>query len=145
MIANNDFQAAVVSKLKANTALVNWLTARSAGNEVREASWQGAEFVFPAVRVQVGTQIPIGGDGVCHLTNTEIPFTMYSFTETDSSLEANALADLVNDALVGNRISGNGFGSLSIDSDGLTGATRTGERLWRAIGLYRVYVYETNT
>ena len=58
MISNDLVQAAIVAKLKADTTLVAWLTARSAENEIRESQWQGTVFSFPAVRVELGTQEP---------------------------------------------------------------------------------------
>lgn len=142
MVSNDVFQAAVIAKLKANAALVAWLTARSAGNEIRESRWQGTVFVYPNVRVDVGTQNPLG-DGPCYLTNGEATFSCLSFSEGDSSKEADVLAGLVNAALVGKRLSGTGFKSLVIKSDGLTSASRTGERVWRAVGLYRVTINES--
>jgi hypothetical protein len=143
MISNVELQKAVIAKLKANADLVNWLTARSANDEIRETSWQGTVFTYPAVRADVGTQVPGEITSKCYLTTGEIPFTVLSFSESDSSQQADELASLVNIALVGTRLSGTGFGSLSIQSDGLTHAVRTGERLWRAVGLYRMQVYET--
>lgn len=143
MIANNTIQAAIVAKLKANTALVNYLTAKSAGSEIRESSWQGAAFTYPAVRVESGTQQPGPDTSICYLTTGETPFTVLCFSEGDSSQEADELAALVNAALMGQRISGTGFASLLIQSDGLTHAARTAERVWRAIGLYRMQIYET--
>lgn len=143
MISNELFQAAVVAKLKANTALVNWLTALSAGNEIRETSWQGATFTYPAVRVEAGNQLPGPQTSVCYLTTGEITFTVQSFSESDSSKQADELAGMVNNALMGTRLNGTGFNSLSIQSDGLTHAARTAERVWRSVGLYRVQIYET--
>ena len=143
MIANNNIQAAIIAKLKANTALTDWLTARSAGSEIRETSWQGAAFTYPAVRASVGTQQPGPDTSHCYLTTGEVPFTVLCFSESDSSQQADVLAGLVNAALIGQRLSGTGFRSLAIQSDGLTHAVRTGERVWRAVGLFRMQIYET--
>jgi len=142
MIANDLIQAAIISALKADTTLTDWLTALNAGSEIRETSWAGVTFSYPAVRVQVGTQAPGPADSTCYLTSGEVPFTVLSFSESDSSQQADHLAGLVNAALIGARVSGTGFRSLLIQSDGLTHATRTGERTWRAIGLYRMQIYE---
>lgn len=143
MISNELFQAAIIAKLKANTALVAWLTNLSAGNEIRETSWQGAAFTYPATRAEAGNQLPGGQLSICYLTTGEITFTVQSFSESDSSKQADVLAGLVNAALMGNRLSGTGFNTLSIQSDGLTHAARTAERIWRSVGLYRVQIYET--
>ena len=92
MIANNNIQAAIITKLKADTDLVAWLTARSASNEIRESNWQGAAFTYPAVRVQTGTQQPGPDTSHCYLTTSEIPFTVLCFSESDSSQQADILA-----------------------------------------------------
>lgn len=144
MISPELTQAAIITKLKANATLTAWLTARSAGSEIRELQWQGAAFVYPAVRVQVGRQLPDGLTSVCYETNGELTFTAVSYSENDSSLQADQLAGLVNEALLGQVLSGSGFRSLRIQSDGLTKATRTGERVWQATGLYRAYIFETS-
>lgn len=142
MISNDLIQAALITTLKADTALVDWLTARNAANEIRENEWQGAAFVYPAVRVEIGPQLPIT-NGVCHTTQSELTFSIISLSEQDSSQQATTLAGLVNAALFAKRISGTGFASLLIDSDGMPGATRTIERVWQVIAPYRVRLYET--
>jgi len=143
MISPELIQAAIISHLKADTNLIAWLTARSVANEIREANWQGAAFSYPAVRAEAGSQLPGPPTSVCYLTTGEVTFTVQSFDESDSSKETDVLAGLVNTALVGTRINGTGFNSLAIQSDGLTHATRTAERVWRAVGLYRMQIYET--
>jgi len=142
MISNDLIQAAIVSKLKANSALVAWLTARSAGSEIRESQWQGAVFTYPAVRVDLGTQVPVS-NGSCRTSESEMPFSIFSMSESDSSQQADVLAGLVNTALFGKRLSGTGWLSLVIDSDGLTSAVRETQRIWRATGLYTVRIYGT--
>lgn len=140
MISNDLVQAALVAALKANAALVAWLTARSAPNEIREAQWQGDSFTYPAVRVQVGTQLA-NGNGPCYPVNGEVPFTIYAFSESDSSQQADVLAGLVGAALLGNHLSGTGFTTGPVLSDGLVHATRTGERVWQAVFLGRMQLY----
>lgn len=140
MIANDRVQAGIIAKLKANAALIAWLTAKSADDEIRESQWQGTVFTYPAVRVDLGTQLP-GGNGPCYLINGEIPFTVYSYSEDDSSKQADVLAGLVNVALLGEQFSGTGFTTGLVKSDGLVSASRLAERLWRAAGFYRVNLY----
>lgn len=143
MISNYVIQAAIVAKLKANSALTTWLSNLSAGSEIRESNYQGAKFTYPAVRVETGTQQPGPPTSHCYLTTGEVPFTVACFSESDSSKQADQLANLVNAALVGARISGTGFNSLIIQSDGMTHATRAAERVWRAVVLCRMQIYET--
>ena len=137
MIDNDLIQAAIVARLKANTALITYLTTFNAQNEIRESQWQGAEFVYPAVRVEMGTQIE-EGDPPCYST---IPFTVYSYSEKDSSREANQLAGYVNDTLLRQLVLGSGWNSGIIIMDGLIAARRVSERVWQAINLYRMNVY----
>lgn len=143
MIANNQIQAAIIAHLKADANLTAYLTGLSAENEIRELEWQAAQFIYPAVRVGVGSQLPGPDTSVCYTSTGETPFMVVSFGEGDSSYQADELAGLVNNALIGKRINYSSFGSLSIMSDGLTHAARTGERVWRAVGLYRMQIYET--
>lgn len=140
MISNDLIQAAIIAKLQASTALVNFLTSKSAGDEVREVQWQGRGFVYPAVRAAVGTQTP-GGNGPCYTVNGETAFTVMSFSELDSSEEADQLAGLVEDALLGLHIVGTGFRTGPVLSDGHVHATRTGERVWQAVTTYRMQIY----
>lgn len=143
MIANSTIQAALIAHLKADVNLTAYLTAQAATNEIREIEWQAAQFVYPSVRVGVGTQLPGTDTSVCYTSTGETTFKLVCFGEGDSSYQADELAGLVNNALVGKRINGSGFNSLSIQSDGLTHAARTGERVWRTVGLYRMQIYET--
>lgn len=143
MISSELIQAAIVAKLKANTTLVNWLTALGATSEIREVDWQGSSFVYPNVRVQIGTEVPDGNLGVCQTTRSEIPFTIYSFSESNSSRQADTLAGLVNAAIFGQYFNGTGWRSMIVNSDGIIKAIRTGQRVWQATGLYRAKLYET--
>src|SRR5512144_3108228 len=107
MISNDLIQAAIISKLLTDTALIAWLTARGVADEIREAQYQGTEFNFPCVRVQVGSQQP-DGNGPCYTTTGETPFTIYCYSEADSSQQSDQLAGLVDDALLGKHIAGTG-------------------------------------
>jgi hypothetical protein len=81
-------------------------------------------------------------NGPCYKENTEVDFLVSALSEQDSSKEADTLAGLVNTALLGQTLTGTGFSSGLIRSDGLTGAIRLEvDRIWRAFGLYRVNVY----
>ena len=140
MLSNDLVQAAVITKLKANATLVAFLTAASAADEIREAQWQGRDFVYPAVRIQIGTQEP-GGNGPCYTTTGQTAFSILCFSEHDSSEQADQLAGLVDDALLGLHISGSGFKTGPVLSDGQVKAVRTGERVWMATFLGRMQLY----
>src|SRR5688572_30727847 len=104
MIDNDLIQAAIVAKLKANSPLTTWLAARSTAGEIREGQFQGREFLYPSVRVELGTQIE-EGNPPCYST---LPFTIYAYSEKNSSQEANQLAGYVQDALLRKNVTGSG-------------------------------------
>lgn len=137
MIDNDLIQAAIVAKLKANTALTTWLAVRSTAGEIREGQFQGREFLYPAVRVELGTQIE-EGNPPCYST---LAFTVYSYSEQNSSQQANQLAGLIADALLRKSIAGSGWQSQLIIADGMIAARRTRERVWQAVNLYRCNIY----
>ena len=45
----DEIQIALIERLKANTALVALL---GTADQIKETEWQGAEFTYPAVRVE---------------------------------------------------------------------------------------------
>lgn len=137
MIDNDLIQAAIVAKLKADTALTNWLATRSTNDEIREGQFQGREFQYPAVRVELGTQIE-EGNPPCY---SSLPFTVYSYSEKGSSQEANQLAGYVKDALLRKSVSGSGWHTGIIAADGMIAARRTSQKVWQAVNLYRVNIY----
>lgn len=137
MIDNDLLQAAIVAKLKANSALTTYLAARSTAGEIREGQFQGRQYDYPAVRVELGTQIE-EGNPPCFST---LPFTVYAYSEKNSSQEANELAGLVTRALLRKNVTGSGWHSQLIISDGNIAARRTRERVWQAVNLYRMNVY----
>jgi len=137
MIDNDLIQAAIIAKLKANALLTAFLTGLGATSEIREAQWQGTEFVYPNVRVEIGTQVEDGNPPCYSMT----PFTIYSYSEKDSSREANQLAGFVNDALLRQMVSGSGWQSQLIIGDGNIAARRVTERVWQAVNLYRMNIY----
>lgn len=140
MISNDLVQASIIAKLKADTTLVAWLTVEGAGDEIREGQYQGRNFVYPAVRAQLGTQQP-GGNGPCYVTTGETTFMVQSFSESDSSQGADQLAGLVEDALLGKHLAGTGFHTGPVLCDGHIKAVRTGERVWQAITQFRMQLY----
>jgi hypothetical protein len=137
VIDNSEIQAAIVAKLKANSALTAWLAARSTAGEIRENQFQGREFQYPAVRVDLGTQTE-EGNPPCY---SVLPFTVYCYSEKGSSQEANELAGLVNSALARKSLTGSGWQVQLIIPDSLIAARRTSQRVWQAANLYRMNIY----
>ena len=59
MINHNTIQEFIITKLKADTDLVNLLG--GVDTEIREADWAGRDFTYPCVRVKTGPQREING------------------------------------------------------------------------------------
>jgi hypothetical protein len=137
MISPELVQAGVVAKLKANTALIAWLTTYSAQNEIRENQWQGRTFVYPAVRVDLLTQTE-PGNPPCY---SQVLFNVFCFTEGDSSKDCAVLAGLLDTALIRKKFSGTGFNSGLVLTLGTVPPIRTGERVWQALGQFQTNLY----
>lgn len=137
MISPELVQAAIISHLKADTPLINWLTARSAASEIRENQWQGVSFSYPAVRVDLLPQTE-PGNPPCY---SQQLFNVYGFTEGDSSKEGAILIGLIDTALLRKNMSGTGFITGIIISNGAIAPIRTGERVWQATGQYQMNLY----
>lgn len=134
IIDNNLIQAAIITFMKANAALVDWLSNFSAENEIRENQWQGRDFVYPAIRVDLVSQQPIGNPP-CH---AELAFNVFCYSESDSSQQADKLAGLINAALARKAFTGTGFRSGTVRPQNILGAQRVAERVWEAVCQYQV-------
>ncbi len=137
MISPDLVQAGIISHLKADTSLIAWLTTYSAQSEIRENQWQGREFVYPAVRVDLLPQTE-PGNPPCF---AQILFNVFSFAEGDSSKDAAVLAGLLDTALIRKKFSGTGFNSGLVITLGSVPPIRTGERVWQALLQYQTNLY----
>ena len=126
MLANDDIQAALVAYLKAKTAVTSLLVT-SAG--VKESQWQGTQFDYPAVRLDLGVQTPVGGgSGSCP---ARLTISIRCYSQNASSQEADNLAGAVNSVLHGKQFSNSGI-RFVVYSTGLVSAVRQDERTWRS-------------
>lgn len=137
MVSNDLIQAALITRLKANAALIARITAA----EVRESQWQGTNFDYPCVRVSVTLQVPLMEWE--HCSWSRVSFSVFSMSELDSSKEADEIAGLTNAALHKMSFAGAGFKFLKIRSNGLASAVRMSERVWRAEASFVSDVYTT--
>lgn len=128
MIDNEAIQAALVARLKANTALTTLLAAGAA--EIRESQWQGRDFTYPCVRVEIGPQTPIIGPAPCVWSRVDL--SVYSFSEQDSSLQAEQIASAIKNSLDRKHFSAIGFRFFYCHVTALNGARRTSEKVWRS-------------
>lgn len=135
MIDNSKIQAALMTRLKGDATLVAKL---SSSGDIKEAQWQGSQFVYPAVRVKLGTQTPQPGDSC----NSNIPFTVSCFEENASSKKADELAGAVVALLHGacwcDIIQGVRF--ISVRTTGLVSAVREDATTWKSEANFQAIV-----
>jgi hypothetical protein len=131
MLDNGDIQAGLVSYLKSKADIVAYL---SDSGEIKEDQWQGTTFDYPAVRVDLGPQLP---NADCD--SSEITFSILCYSEDPSSEPADDLANTVNNQLHKKAFTSNSV-RFSIYSLGLIPAIREDERTWRSEATYRATV-----
>lgn len=131
MLGNDDIQAGLVSYLKAQTTIVNEL---NSSGEIKEDQWQGTTFLYPAVRVDLGIQLPIAN---CSAAN--VNFSILCYSEKASSQEADQLSEIVNNQLHEKSFTRENV-RYSIYSRGLIPAIRVDERTWRSEATFRATV-----
>lgn len=138
MISFDLLQAAIVAALKADAPLVAVV-----GDEIRESQWQGTDFVYPGVRVELYSGTPIGEK--CVDTHSLVGFTILCYSENDSSQEADQIAGLVVTALYLETLTAATFysGLIRISGPGVRSARRMIERIWRSEVEFQTNIYET--
>jgi hypothetical protein len=138
MISNALLQKALIAKLKADTPLVTLL---GADTEVREQQWQGREFTYPLVRVNLIQQLPMFAMDPCEWFS--LTFSVYSMSEDRSSYEADNIASAVNDILhdKGWSEDSDGYRFHKCRSIGLNSAVRMSERIWRAEAFFNARLH----
>lgn len=86
MISVSDIQAALVSALKADSTII---TTVMLADEIRENQWQGKDFVYPNIRVDMLPERPATMSN-CEGNYLDVQFRVFS--EQTSSKEANDIA-----------------------------------------------------
>lgn len=82
-------QAGLISYLKSITALVTILGSAS---QIKEYFWQGADFVYPGVRLQMGVA---KAQGEPNCGRWLLPFYVMCFSEQKSSKQCSQIASIV--------------------------------------------------
>jgi hypothetical protein len=132
MIDDEDIQQTLIARLKANAALVALLTSGGA-SEIREDQWQGRDFSYPCVRIDIVRQVPILKVDPCEWSRVE--FIAHSFSEKDSSNECVQVASAIRNSLHRKGFAGVGSPSFRFFFCHVTsveGAKRASERVWRS-------------
>lgn len=92
-VTEETIQAAFIAHLKSLPELTSQLTGVS-GTEIREYQWQGADFVYPALRVYVDVFPSVNGCGT-----DRAMVCIEAFSEQKSSKEAKHLSGILVDKL----------------------------------------------
>jgi len=127
MISNELIQSALISKANGDTVIV---ASPLVSGSVREFNFQGTDFSYPAVRLQIESQIDVADTNV-HCPS-QVDFSWYVFSEKASSLEANSIAGRLVSELRGLSFSQNNIKFVKIRVLENIPAIREDERTWRA-------------
>jgi len=133
MIPSHLIQRAIITKLKADTALVALL---NSSNDIKEEQYQDDTFQYPLIRVGVNVQTPLG-NAVGRTKLSNILFTIMLASEKPSSFEINKIGNRVVVLLFDNQIKGtdengniNYFILNRIDLVSEGSADRSFDRIW---------------
>jgi len=143
MISHASFQEQVIDTLQAYIDLTNIV----ALGEIREESWQGTEFSYPNVRVDVRTQTP-EGSGNCREKASIEYFSVLAFSDLDSSLECERICFEIIECLFGAALydeaasQGPNWMSRTVNLVQFNAPRRGSEKVWRGEVAFKVRVQE---
>jgi len=132
MVSLEHVQQAVIDKLKLDVPLVT-----AVGLEIRESSWQGTEFAYPAIRIALGV-VKSSNDGC----RSRISIDVQCFSEEASSLQTLQLIDLVTEAVEGIQLHDATFRTLDLWIDTVMPPFRSNPRIWRGDVYFATEAYE---
>ena len=142
MISSDLLQKSIIGKLWSNTALVAVVNTGS----IREYMYQGTDITYPAIRIEINPQIPIGDTDVSRIRFSTVNFTIHILSEQNSSKEAGNISGLVHDALFNKQIDGTDYNGNShhkfvrIDEIIVGNPIRLLERVWEIKANYQAQV-----
>lgn len=124
LIRNDEIQASLVARLKANTTIVALL---NSSDDIKEVQSQSREFNYPAVRVRLFSTVPVAKAGCAN----QVEVGILVFSEQGSSYEADRIT-----GIIGNELHDSSFVSSSLafhlSVTNLIHAYRRDERTWQA-------------
>ena len=143
MIINSQIQEALVTRLKDGTRpeIAALHAALATDEEIRENQFQGTQFAYPAIRVVFSYLNPTENTP-CRDDIFRSYFSIVSFSESTSSLEADNIAGLVAEALDEEMLNETTFRTGNISLGSVNAAIRIGPRLWRAETFFRASIYQ---
>jgi len=144
MISNDLIQVAFISELKADAGVIAILGSGPDG--VKEDQYQGSDYNYPGVRVDIIRQVPDTRAEQCDLSR--LFATVRCYAEGGSSKTADILAGAVNAALHRALVKGGTIGTDAfytiLRSSGLLGAVRLNENLWRSEAMFEGNIYPSD-
>lgn len=144
MISVISFQEEIIDALAACADL----TALVDSDEIREYQYQGTEFAYPCVRVDVRNQVP-EGDAPCRLTISIINFAVLAYSEEESSRECERVCYQIVECLFGTQIEmatpveGPDWRTETVNLVQINAPRRMAEKVWRGEVIFRCRVKET--
>jgi hypothetical protein len=131
-VDNEEIKTALVAELKSRTAITSLL---DSANEIKEVQYQGDTFKYPAVRVRIIDNVPVGNTGCYHKVTLGIQVN----SQLDSSKEAEQIS-----GIIGQELNGDSFRSVGVNFimrlTNLVPALRVDERTWRSEALFTAIV-----
>lgn len=127
LIRNDQIQAGMVERLKANATVTAQLPAGA--TEIREDQWQGREFVYPNIRVRLISNVPTSGYESCP---QDISMGIMAFSQLDSSQEADRIAGIISNELHGISFTASNGVHFYLFAANLIPAVRSDIRTWRS-------------
>lgn len=124
MISLSAVQAAFIATLKADAVVLALL---SDTKEIRENQWQGKDFIYPAIRVDMQTAVPIAGTN-CEAEMVELDIQFY----TEDTFSKNCDDGC---AVIATKYHAKSFSSGGVKFGGMivtvvTAARRTDQQTW---------------
>jgi hypothetical protein len=128
MPTNYQVQIALISYLKSLPVIL----AEVLATEIRENQWQGTEFSYPNIRIKTFRNEPY----TVNCDASDVLFAIQIFSQLDSSIEAERIAGIINDALHARNFESNGI-RFSTQTRNQVPAIRQDTRTWRSELLMR--------
>jgi len=123
MKTNEEIQEAIVTYTKGLSDITSLL--EDGADEIREDSWQGTDFSYPNIRVNIIDNIPL--DETCNLCRITVSFMVFS--ESYSSKESDTIAGVVHNTLHQRSFNSNGV-TFSARTTRLIPAVRRDQWTW---------------
>lgn len=128
MISDEKIQADLIAKIRTLSTVV---AALPNVNEIREFYWQGDEFAYPNIRLDLESNDYVFDEQAgCSLW--EIEFSLYVFSEERSSKQCSTIKGLLENALTGQGWHGTYAKYTRLRLQENIPAVRQDERTWRS-------------